>query len=101
MMVSSVFPCFLAIISSFLPLEPFVVSFVETMYTVLESRGHVEVCVHVTSPKDLYDGIILVEVYDFSSSTYIPSNAELAGKYIVYFSSAKYLIGRLYILSSS
>ena len=71
------------------------------MYTVLESRGHVEVCVHVTSPKDLYDGIILVEVYDFSSSTYIPSNAELAGKYIVYLSSAKYLIGRLYILSSS
>ena len=50
------------------------------MYTVLESKGQVEVCVHVTSPKDLYDGIIRVEVYDFSSSIYIPSNAELAGK---------------------
>ena len=75
--------------------EPFVVSFVETMYTVLESKGQVEVCVHVTSPKDLYNGIILVEVYDSSSSTYIPSNAELAGN-IVYLSSAKYLIGQLY-----
>ena len=69
--------------------EPFVVAFVETMYTVLESKGQVEVCVHVTSPKDLYDGIIHVEVYDFSSSIYIPSNAELAGK-LVYLSSAKF-----------
>ena len=60
--------------------EPFIAAFVETMYTVLESEGQVEVCVHVTSPEDLYDGVIYVEVYDFSSSIYIPSNAELAGK---------------------
>lgn len=51
----------------------------KTTYTVLESEGQVEVCVHITSRKDVSDDTIRVEVYDYSSSIYIPSNAELAG----------------------
>ena len=68
----------------------------ETLYTVLESEGQVEVCVHVTSSKDVFDGIIRVEVYDFSSSIYIPSNAQLAGMFYSLVIVYSVLIGQLY-----
>ena len=44
--------------------EPFVVGFAETMYTVSEGNGQVEVCVNLTSPDgDIGDEVVLVEVF--------------------------------------
>lgn len=61
--------------------EPFVVAFVNTAYTVLESEGEVEVCVNLTQPqKDILDETISLNVYDNPSSFYIPSTAILACK---------------------
>ena len=56
-------------------LEPFQVQFVETVYTIAESNGSVEVCVNLTQPQvDILDEFVVVEVIDFPSSTYIPVN---------------------------
>ena len=61
--------------------EAFVIGFVQTTYTVLESVGSVEVCVELTQPQtEIYDETVTVTVVDYSSSTYIPPGATLASK---------------------
>ena len=55
--------------------EPYVVAFVETVYSVMESKGQVEVCVNLTHPPvDIHNVTVLVEIYN------IPVNAVLASK---------------------
>ena len=59
--------------------EPFVVAFVETVYTVYENVGAVNVCVNLTRPEvDILDETVNVFVIDNSSSVYIPAGAPLA-----------------------
>ena len=54
---------------------------VQTMYTVLEDEGPVEVCVNLTYPAiDILDEVVYVDVYNNESSVYIPANAVLASK---------------------
>ena len=61
--------------------EPFVVEFVKTDYTVLESAGSVEVCVNLTRPLvDILDENLFVNVVDFSISSAIPHDSVLASK---------------------
>ena len=60
---------------------PFEVVFVETIYTVPESVGTVEVCVNLTQPSfDIFEEFVVVEVYDFSSSVLIPADVTLASE---------------------
>ena len=64
-----------------LAVEPFVVAFVETTYTVDESVGAVNVCVNLTQPQiDILDETVNVFVIDYYSSVYIPAGAPLASK---------------------
>ena len=57
------------------------VGFVETIYTVPESVGSVEVCVNLTKPQiDILDEFVVVEVYDFPSSVLIPADVTLASE---------------------
>ena len=57
------------------------VGFVETIYTVPESVGSVEVCVNLTKPQiDIFDEFVVVEVYDFPSSVLIPADVTLASE---------------------
>ena len=50
-------------------------------YTVDESVGAVNVCVHITQPLgDIVDETVNVFVIDYSSSMYIPDGAPLASK---------------------
>ena len=61
--------------------EPFVVGFVETTYTVDESVGAVNVCVHLTEPMiDILDERVNVFVIDYASSVYIPPGAPLTSE---------------------
>ena len=55
------------------------VAFVQTMYTVEESEGQVQVCVNMTCPVN-QTGNVRVEVYGDETSVYIPPNSELASK---------------------
>ena len=49
--------------------EPFVVGFADTMYTVSEGDGQVEVCVTLISPEgDIGGEVVLVEVFSNSGS---------------------------------
>ena len=53
----------------------------ETVYTVSESDGSVEVCVNLTRPQvDIFDEFVVVEVTDFPSSVYIPADGPLASE---------------------
>ena len=53
----------------------------ETIYTVPESVGSVEVCVNLTQPQiDILDEFVVVEVYDFPSSVLIPADVTLASE---------------------
>ena len=53
----------------------------QTIYTVIEDEGPVQVCVNLTQPVvDIGDKIVFVESLDFPSSVYIPADATLAGK---------------------
>ena len=53
----------------------------ETVYTVPESVGSVEVCVNLTRPQiDIFDEFVIVEVTDFPSSVYIPADVTLASE---------------------
>ena len=62
-------------------IDPFVVSFVETVYTVDESAGSVSVCVALTQPvTDILNETVNVFVVDNSSSLYIPPGAPLASE---------------------
>ena len=61
--------------------EPFVVAFVQTTYTVIESEGQVQVCVNLTRPMiDILEETVLVETFNDESSIYIPPNAVLASE---------------------
>ena len=61
--------------------DPFVVAFVETVYSVGEGNGSVEVCVNLTQPqKDIQDEVVKVEVLDDSDSVYIPPGSPLASE---------------------
>ena len=61
--------------------DPFRVAFVETMYTVVESEGRVEVCVNLTRPeKDIFEETVQVDVFHYDSSVYIPPNPVLASE---------------------
>ena len=54
-------------------------AFVETVYTVDENVGAVNVCVNLTRPEvDILDETVNVFVIDNSSSVYIPTGAPLA-----------------------
>ena len=62
-------------------IAPFVVGFVETIYTVDESEGAVNICVNLTQPTfDILDETVNVFVIDDSSSIYIPPGAPLASE---------------------
>ena len=64
----------------FLP-APFVVAFVQTMYTVVESEGPVEVCVNLTRPGfDILDETVRVRVTNDEGSIYIPAGVRLASE---------------------
>ena len=52
MMVSLLLSTKIDVDTSLSFLEPFRVAFVETMYSVKESEGRVEVCVNLTRPVD-------------------------------------------------
>ena len=61
--------------------EPFVVAFVQTMYTVVESEGPVEVCVNLTRPPvDILEETVRVRVTNNESSIYIPTDVRLASE---------------------
>ena len=56
-------------------------AFVETVYTVDESVGAVNVCVNLTKPDiDILDETVRVFVIDKSSSVYIPPGSPLASE---------------------
>ena len=64
-----------------LNLEPFVVGFAQTVYTVLEGTGSVEVCVQLTEPvTDILDETVRVHVINHPTSVYVPADATLASK---------------------
>ena len=61
--------------------EPFLVAFVETVYTVDESVGAVNVCVNLTRQEiDILDETVNVFVMDYSSSFNISAGTPLASK---------------------
>ena len=63
--------------------EPFAVAFVETLYTVIESEGQVEVCVNLTHPRlDNLEETVRVNVFNNESSAYIPAEAAIASMLI-------------------
>ena len=62
-------------------LDPFVVQFVETTYTVTECEGQVEVCVNLTQPQtDILDEVIYLDIIRNDTSRYIPEGSPLAGE---------------------
>ena len=57
----------------------------ETIYTVSEDVGSVEICVSLTQPQvDILDEFVVVEVIDFPSSVYVPTDATLASESLLY-----------------
>ena len=57
----------------------------ETIYTVSEDVGSVEICVNLTQPQlNILDEFVVVEVIDFTSSVYIPADATLASESLSY-----------------
>ena len=51
-------------------LEPFMVAFVKTTYTVIESEGQVEVCVNLTRPPaDILDETVCVKMFNDENSS--------------------------------
>ena len=61
--------------------EPFRVAFDQTMYTVMESAGSVEVCVNLTHPPDAsFDIQVTVLVFHNDSSVYVPADTTFASK---------------------
>ena len=61
--------------------DPFRVAFVEKNYTVDESVGAVNVCVHLTNPVgEIPDEKVNVFVIDDPSSIYIPAGSPLASE---------------------
>ena len=61
--------------------DPFEVAYVQTIYTVFESEGQVEVCVNLTRPDfDILEETVRVESFNNESSVYIPADAVLASE---------------------
>ena len=61
--------------------EPFVIRFDQTMYTVMESAGSVEVCVNLTHPPDdIFEELVTVLVFHHNSSVYVPPDATVASR---------------------
>ena len=64
--------------------EPFRVGFDQTMYTVLESAGFVEVCVNLTfPPTDILGERVTVLVFHNDSSIYVPPNPTFASRQLL------------------
>ena len=64
--------------------EPFRVGFDQTMYTVLEGAGSVEVCVNLTHPPDdILDERVTVLVFHNDSSIYVPPNPTFASRQLL------------------
>ena len=62
-------------------LEPFRIAFDQTMYTVVESAGSVEVCVNLTHPPDdILDEQVSVLVFHNDGSIYVPPNPTFASQ---------------------
>ena len=60
---------------------PLNVSFMETVYNVVERDEIVEVCVILTQPNtDILDNSVNVEVFVDDDSIYIPINVNIASK---------------------
>ena len=78
-MVSALKLCFILLL--FHCPEPFRVGFDQTMYTVVESAGSVEVCVNLTfPPHDILDEQVTVLVFHDDSSIYVPPNPTFSSK---------------------
>ena len=59
----------------------------QTVYTVRESEGHVNVSVHLTHPEhfDVLDAAtVQVESFNYESSRYIPAGAVLASELLLF-----------------
>ena len=57
----------------------------ETVYTVSEGVGSVEVCVNLTQPQsDILNESVVVKVINFSSSVFIPTNVRLASESLLF-----------------
>ena len=82
MMMVDLWPKFNSLFYSYvLFTEPFVVAFVQTTYTVVESEGPVEVCVNLTRPEvDILEESVRVRVINNESSIYIPAGVRLASE---------------------
>ena len=62
----------------------FIVGFVETMYTVIEGAGQVEVCVTLTSPEgDIGNERILLEVFNNADPFSIPADVAAASTLVL------------------
>ena len=59
----------------------FIVGFVETMYTVIEGDGQVEVCVSLISEGDVGDEMVLIEVNSNEDPGSIPTDVAPASKF--------------------
>ena len=87
-------------------LEPFMIAFTKTTYTVIESEGQVEVCVNLTHPLEyVFDYTVLVESYNNESSLYNLTNAVIASESPLHtlhfdFVSSPYFIQLLTLLTS-
>ena len=56
-------------------------AYVQTVYTVNETVGQVEVCVNLTRPDfDILDETVRVEAFNDEGSVYIPSGGILASE---------------------
>ena len=74
---------FIFCVSHTIRAEPFNVrvGFNQTMYTVMESAGSVEVCVNLTFiPHDILGGQVTVLVFHNDNSIYVPPNPTFASK---------------------
>ena len=56
------------------------VGYVQTIYTINENEGQVEVCLFANFTSVDLNIMILVEAFDFNHSMYIPSGAALASE---------------------
>ena len=65
--------------------DMFIVGFVETMYTVIEGDGQVEVCVNLISPEgNIGNEIVLLEVINNTDPSSIPADVAAASKLVYY-----------------
>ena len=56
-------------------------AYVQTVYTINESMGHVEVCVNLTRPDfDIPEETVRVEAFNDVGSVYIPPEGILASE---------------------